>query len=235
MTQESKELTAFSKSEQQLRELVPRLVLDHEALSRPLKPCDLATCHGTCCYDGVYLWSDEAKVVRELSEDSRDHLASYGLDLPKQVIVFGRDGDISGPKTATKSIPMSELATSYPAHFPNTACIFLDAKARCGLQRLAVDRGKSPWFYKPFTCWLHPLSITDEGFLTLQDDETDAQNRPDYPGFVSQTHCGRQTNCGGDPAYEVLSAEIEMLGRIGARDILSELRLQSTKTSPDSA
>jgi hypothetical protein len=220
-------ITAFTDSMKRLGVMVRDLQLDKKGLQRPLKQCDLAKCRGTCCHDGVYLNSEEAGVIRELVNESREDFESLGLDLPEQVVVYGRWRDVtSGPKTAKRPEPMHETVPDYPEHFADTNCVFLMNDARCGLQALAVVRGKHPWFYKPSTCWLHPLSIVsgEDGsiVLTLHSDETDPQRFDDYDGFVPRTHCGR-TCMGGEPAYKALSGEIKMLGELGGRDLLGEL------------
>ncbi len=219
-------ITAFSDSMKRLAEMIREVVVDKDALQRPLKLCDLAECRGTCCHDGVYLNSEEATVIRELVAGSREDFETLGLDLPEQVVVYGKWRDVtSGPKTATRSEPMHETVSDYPEHFADTNCVFLMPDARCGLQALAVKRGLHPWFYKPSTCWLHPLSIVSgpggAKKLTLHSDETDPQRFDDYDGFVPRTHCGR-TCVGGEPAFKVLGGEIARLGEIGGRDLLSE-------------
>lgn len=210
--------------------MVSGMLLDIEALQRPLERCDLRACGGTCCHDGVYLSSEEAKVIRELGESRRDEIEGQGVSLPKQLVVYGKWRDAaSGPKTATRTVAMNEKVADYPEHFPNTNCVFLLDDARCALQSLAVEEGKHPWHYKPLTCWLHPLSISSgpnhKPMLTLYSEETDPQRYPDYDGFVCRTHCGRTCD-GGEPAWRVLRWEIETLGEIGGRDLIAEIEEQ---------
>jgi hypothetical protein len=219
-------ITAFCDSMKRLAEMVRAVQIDKEALQRPLKRCDLSKCRGTCCHDGVYLNSEEAAVIRALVGESREDFESLGLDLPEQVVVYGKWRDVtSGPKTAIRTAPMHDEVADYPEHFADTNCVFLMSDARCGLQALAMERGHHPWFYKPSTCWLHPLSIVSERggakLLTLHSNETDPQRFDDYDGFVPKTHCGR-TCPDGEPAFKVLSEEIEMLGEIGGRNLVRE-------------
>ncbi|MFT5465797.1 MAG: hypothetical protein ACI8UO_000893 [Verrucomicrobiales bacterium] len=210
------------KTARYVQQLLAEVKLDHAALGRKIRGCDLGTCHGTCCHDGAYLNSDEAALIPKLVDEHRDFFEALGLDLPAKTVVRNRWRGYSGLKTATRAEPMAERVFDYPNHFAQTQCVFLTSDAKCGLQALAADLGEQPWFYKPFTCWMHPLSI-HEGVLTLFDRESDPQNFPDYPGFVSLTHCGRADAC-GEPAFEVLSAELTALGQIGERDFLGELR-----------
>ncbi|NNE93582.1 MAG: hypothetical protein HKN23_18190, partial [Verrucomicrobiales bacterium] len=59
---------------------------------------------------------------------------------------------------------------------------------------------------------------------TLNDEETDPHKFPDYDGFVSRTHCGKICAEGeGKPAYQTLKPELDMLGRIGGRNLTGEI------------
>ncbi len=213
-----------------LSDLVRVMDIDLAALRRPLSRCDLGRCRGACCHDGVYLDRDEVGVLGSVIDRHRSDIIALGADLPESPIVHGEwRGVVSGPKTATRPEPMAERAEDYPTHFPDTACVFLLADARCALQQLAVDQGLDPWHYKPATCWLHPLSIDqpDDGtvWLTLHDRDTDPQRFPDYDGFASRTACGvSPADATGQPAWRVLAPEIARLGEIGGRDLLGEIR-----------
>jgi len=220
-------IAAYPNTRELLAETVRAMTLDREALSRPLTRCDLGACGGTCCHDGVYLSSEEAAAIRTLVQDERKEIEETGVPLPEQVVVYGKWRDIaSGPKTATKSAPMRKSIADYPAHFPETSCVFLLPDARCALQAYSVDQGLHPWHWKPLTCWLHPLSIkagpNHKPVLTLYSTETDPQRFEDYDGFVCRTHCGR-TEETGEPAWQVLREELAALGEIGGRDLIAEI------------
>jgi hypothetical protein len=223
-------ISAFENTLRALGDLVRVLEIDFTALSRPLNRCDLGRCRGTCCHDGVYLDRDEVDVLTDLLARHQHEIESIGAILPEAPIVNGQwRNRVSGPKTATRPEKMSENAENYPSHFPDTACVFLLNDARCALQQFAIDHDLDPWFYKPATCWLHPLSIEQPGDgsvrLTLHDPESDPQRFPDYDGFASQTPCGVSPASGGQPAWEILSPEIKRLGVIGGRDLLGEIRV----------
>ncbi|MEM1444131.1 MAG: hypothetical protein AAGF67_17420 [Verrucomicrobiota bacterium] len=220
-------IAAFPETSEFLGDTVREMTLDLEALNRPLKRCDLSRCGGTCCHDGVYLSSEEARAIRELVENDRAGVESMGVDLPEKVVVYGKWRNItSGPKTATRPSPMSERVRDYPSHFSETNCVFLLPDARCALQAYSLSRGKHPWHWKPLTCWLHPLSIVAgrdrKPRLTLHDETTDPQRFDDYDGFVCRTHCGRSEEQ-GEPAWKVLREELEALGEIGGRGLVSEM------------
>lgn len=221
-------ITACPETLAWLGDVVSAMAVDAASLRRPLRRCDLAVCRGTCCHDGVYLGPEEAGMLRRVVAESRDELEAMGLGLPEQTVVYGSwRGTVSGPKTAVRSVAKHGVVADYPAHFPETACVFLLPDARCALQALAMQRGLPPWFYKPLTCWMHPLAIDgieeERPVLVLHDESSDPQRFPDYDGFVSRTHCGR-TCAGGEPAWRVLEEELRFLGGLGGRDLVAEMR-----------
>jgi hypothetical protein len=67
------------------------------------------------------------------------------------------------------------------------------------------------------------LSISPEK-ITVYDENTDPYRFPDYDGFLSQTFCGR-TMALGRPAYEVLRPELEFLGRILGKYLISSFHV----------
>ena len=80
---------AFPKRTRSIAQLVANVELDVEALCQPIRPCDLASCRGTCCHDGVYLSGEEAGVIRDLVRERKSELRQLGADLPERVIVYG--------------------------------------------------------------------------------------------------------------------------------------------------
>jgi hypothetical protein len=220
-------ITAYPETLEWLAETVAVMKVDADSLQRPLRRCDLARCGGTCCHDGVYLGPEEAEVLRGVVAEARGEIEAMGLKLPSLVVVYGSWRDItSGPKTAVRHVPRHGVVEDYPAHFPETACVFLLEDARCALQSLAMQRSLPPWFYKPLTCWMHPLAfdgIEDGGpVLTLHHEENDPQRFPDYDGFACRTPCGK-TCAGGEPAWKVLEDELRYLGEVGGRDLVGEI------------
>ena len=78
---------------------------------------------------------------------------------------------------------------------------------------------KHPWFYKPVSCWMHPLLLKVDGgrpYLTLLSKADDGKR------FASETPCGRVEE-DGLPARQVLRSELEMLREISGRDFYREL------------
>jgi Fe-S-cluster containining protein len=216
--------TAYKETAGILREQLREAQLDHEAFEQKIKPCELARCRATCCHDGVYLSAEEADGIQALLQKHGGQLRAYGLQLPEQSIIASRGG--KSLKTATRDAEDGELADDYPAHFPKTRCVFLDEEHRCVLQRLAVEEGKHPWFWKPISCWMQPLRLEQRGqerpVLTLPGAQNDPMKRDGYPGFSSCTGCGRE-EAGGAKAGVTLKAELEMLGDLGERDLVREV------------
>jgi hypothetical protein len=183
-----------------------------------MRQCELSRCRATCCHDGVVLSEEEAEAVRSVVAEHREALATYGWSGAGADAVVKEGGKL---RTARRAADDAELAEDFPAHFPRTRCVFLDPEHRCVLQRLATDMGKHPWFWKPVSCWMHPVLVRSEDrgerpVITVRsvgDDEA---------RFASCTHCGR-VEPDGEPAGTVLRPELEMLGRLGGRNLLGEV------------
>ena len=213
--------TAFARLELELGRQIREASLDHEAFQLPLKVCELTRCRATCCHDGVFLSEEEQSTINALLKDKASVLDGYGWNHPDWV--EHRNGRA---KSRTIDARDGELADDFPVHFPRTRCVFLDREHRCVLQRLAMDEGRHPWWWKPISCWLHPLLIRKdkEGrpVLTLARPGRDPAAQDGYPGFGSFTPCGvPQAN--GIPAWQTLRSELELLCRLGGRDLVSEL------------
>lgn len=218
-------LTAYASDAAMLRRRLANGTVDARSFQRPVPRCDISRCQGMCCYDGVYVSEESAAVITSLAERHADFFTNLGLDLPRQVIVEGewrrRRG---GVKTAVRARDFSATVAGYPAHFEDTACVFLTRDGRCALQLLSEREGRHPWYYKPMKCWLHPITIEGDGqsVLVLHSRETDPYRLPGYDGFVSTIFCGR-TFPGGAPASTVLAKELIFLSWIVGRNLLAEI------------
>jgi hypothetical protein len=190
-----------------LARVLQEAAVDHAAFERPMKLCQLTRCRATCCHDGVIL-----------SEEEAGFLGSEGDGVEKE-----RDGKW---RTRTRKAAPEELAPGFPAHFPRTRCVYLDDEHRCLWQLRSVAEGKPQWFYKPISCWMHPLVLERrEGRPLL----TVLSRAEDQERFASQTPCGREEE-GGMPARECLQSELKMLGEISGRDIYGELNAPPSLT-----
>ncbi len=226
----SQTLTDYQKTAGELGAMLEQARVDHIAFDQLLQPCAMVRCKGMCCYDGVYLSDEEKEKVEQLAMLHTNTFESYGLDLSAGAVEAapsGRGGRSGARwKTRARQARCEEQAEDFPEHFAQTRCVFLDENSHCGLQRLAMDEGKHPWFYKPLTCWIHPIVIQstygEEPVIRIVTKENDPQRKEGYPGYASCTHCGRFTS-DGEPAYQVLQQELEGLGHLSGRDFLAEL------------
>ncbi len=183
----------------QLREAA----IDYEVFEKPLALCQLSECRATCCHDGVILSAEEADFIGE-------------------GIVRNAAG-----KWKTQTVParLDQLAKSFPDHFPKTRCVFLDEENRCQWQLKSMNEGKHPWFYKPISCWMHPLNLEErDGRLLLTLELPNGSGR--HAAFAPQTPCGA-LGCGDVPARVTLKNELEMLHDLSGRDFLKELNAPS--------
>ena len=218
-SQHDDDVTAFGESEVALKKRYASAEIDPTEFRRNLKRCGLS-CKGMCCYGGVSVDDGTAVVLQQLATERADDFRHMGLELPETVVAPTEWHGVVGNITALKLRPFRTLVPTYPEHFDETACCFLLEDARCGLQVLAGLDGKHPWYYKPFSCWLLPIKLS-EGNIRLFDEKSDPFLFSDYDGFISRTICG-QTSEGGMPAAEVLTPELEFLGRILNRDLIRE-------------
>jgi hypothetical protein len=221
-------LTAFKDSLQTLRRKLQSATINPDEFQRKLKPCALS-CSGMCCYDGASIDEKMGEQIQSLVNERRLSFREMGLHLPATVVEMNNWNGVVGWKTAVRPFPFRLRVTDYPAHFNETACVFLLTDGRCGLQLLAKQEGKHPWYYKPFTCWLQPIKLSDSA-IRLYDEASDPNKLPTYDGFVVRTHCGR-TEQRGAPAVEVLREELEFLGKLLDRDLLSEINDAHLKTA----
>jgi hypothetical protein len=133
-------------------------------------------------------------------------------------------------KTATRAAAAGELAADFPPHFAATRCVFLDREHRCLLQRLALAAGRHPWFWKPVSCWMHPLQLRPAAVPDGPPVLTVLGPADDPDGFASCTPCGRP-DPGGSPAREVLAEELGFLQALAGRDFAGELQSRPTLPS----
>ncbi|MFC7338955.1 hypothetical protein ACFQY0_17290 [Haloferula chungangensis] len=213
-------ITAYPELEGELARQIREAAVDYDSFSQNLKLCDLGSCRATCCHDGVFLTGEEQRVIGEVIEEGRERLDQYGWT---EKAWLGDEGGRAKSITLGNKNP----GARFPSHFPRTRCVFLDAGHRCVLQRLAMDAGRHPWFWKPISCWMHPLVLKpgERGgrpILTLPSPGNDPAAKPGYPGFSACTPCGMEAS-DGKPAWQVLGDELELLGEIGGRGLLGEI------------
>ena len=214
-------LTFFPETASALGSVAREAAVDYSTFETPIERCDLNRCKATCCHDGVYLSREEAAQLTEIGPKALERTIHPSAT---SFLIKAARGRV---KTQTVPASNSQLADDYPTHFPATRCIFLDPVGRCSLQLLAVEEGRHPWFYKPMTCWLHPLLLDQPGrgarpILKFPRLENDPQSTHDYPGFSSCTHCGR-FEPDGQLAYKVLDEELGFLSQLSGRNLRDEI------------
>jgi hypothetical protein len=221
------ELTAFETSGNALRHDLASAAINPVEFQRKIQRCSLETCRGMCCYDGASVDKATAEKIQEITDDNRHRFSAMGLDLPLDVVEKNEWNGVVGLKTAVRPFPFRSHVKNFPEHFNETACVFLLDDGRCGLQVLSEQDGKHRWFYKPLTCWLQPIKLTSAA-IRLYDQDSDPNKLPGYDGFVIRTCCGR-TETDGQPAAAVLREELEFLGKLIDRDLLTELAATSAE------
>ncbi|PWT84590.1 MAG: hypothetical protein C5B56_15350, partial [Proteobacteria bacterium] len=116
-------LTAFGEAEKTFRARHGGARIDAAEFQRKLTRC--STCRGVCCYDGASVDDETAAIVQQLSRARASDFADMGLRLPDEVVVKSEWRGVAGMKTATKPFPFRSMVDGYPAHFNETACVFL--------------------------------------------------------------------------------------------------------------
>lgn len=202
-----------------LRIALRQAKIDTEAFERPLKVCQLAHCRATCCHDGVVLDPLEHTLLEHAATQHTATFARYGLDLSAPLF---RQDDAGKWRTTTRAAKAEELAPSFPAHFPRTRCAFLDQGHRCAWQLMALEEERHPWFYKPVSCWMHPVALHRSPTEGTPPTLTVAGHADEPEDFTTGTPCGRPTP-EGQPARMTLRNELALLGNIAGRDFLAEL------------
>lgn len=219
-------LTAYPADEAGLRRRMTGGSVDAGSFQRLVARCEISTCRGMCCHDGVYVSPESAAVIEQIAKAHTGLFNGLDLQLADRVIVEGDwPWKTGGLKTAVTRRAFSKTVEGFPPHFTDTACVFLTGDGRCSLQLLSVHLGDHPWYYKPVKCWMHPITLEGEAqaSLLLHNDRTDPYRFPGYDGFVSQIFCGRTCPTGA-PASVVLADELTFLSRIVGRDLLAEAK-----------
>ncbi len=177
---------------------------------KEIKRCQLATCRGGCCADGVWLDVDQAERILDhaemikpfMPEDRRDQ-STWFAELHDDDASFP-----SGKYTGTTIVPDE-------AHPSGTCCRFLRPEDHfCAIQYASLQNSMQPWTLKPLYCCLYPIvDDYDGGVKTLTiDSDNDLFSRgggchDECPGTLS-------------PIFQIYAEEISiMLGVEGYREL----------------
>ncbi len=162
------------------------------AVTKPTKHtklhyCDLRDCQGICCSDGAFLRPEEVRKIHKLVEKFPEHFAQLPLDY----IIEEEWAHGVGMKTQVRKFRYKNK----PDHFKHSKCVFAEADGKCSFQTLAIKQGVHKWKYKPMGCWLFPLESDEKGLIAPPRTRRDDPNNlgKDYPGFVTQTPCGKHS------------------------------------------
>jgi len=174
-----------------------------------IKPCNLKSCKGMCCYDGVYLMDGEDDYIKSVVCKFENHFKG----VVDNFIVDGEwKGVVRGKKTATKVC--NNFSNDFPKHFEKTICVFAGRNGECALQNLAVNLGVHKWTFKPAACWIFPLKIVNGEITGPPKSKCDDPDKcGDYPGFVTYTSCGMDCN-DGKKYSEALKEEVEFVKKL---------------------
>ena len=169
-----------------------------------LRKCDMKKCQAYCCYDGVYLKSED---VDKLKKVIIEHPEDFPLSAEEYFESSNWNNKVKGIKTAVRPY---NYPKDFPKHFNQTRCVFADDNGLCILQKIAIREKKHPWAYKPLGCCLFPL-IARNGKLVPPPERNDLDDYyvdETYPGFVNCLYCGKDVDDGKD-WKEVLKEEIQ--------------------------
>lgn len=136
-------------------------MLKHE----PMRRCTLGECRAACCLYGVWIDRFEARSIL----DNADVIAPW-LEPENRDSGDWFDGREEPDENATSGFTLHSTVIPDPAHYGETACIFLRRDHRCALQCASEAAGKHPWHWKPFYCILHPLDFDAQGRITLDEN-----------------------------------------------------------------
>ncbi|MDH5607344.1 MAG: hypothetical protein OEY93_10695 [Anaerolineae bacterium] len=127
-----------------------------------MRRCRLDVCQAACCYDGVWVDVEKAKLIRQ-NADLIIPFMPAGQNRGDVWFLNEREGDPhlpGGEVIHTAVLPNDE-------HPFGASCIFLREDHKCALQTAGEAAGLHPWHFKPFYCILHPLDLDDDGRITL--------------------------------------------------------------------
>lgn len=107
-------------------------------------------CRGDCCRHGVALDLTHRQTI---------------LAKQTEVIAYMDDTQSSDPRQWFDAQLTQD--DDFPSHYAartqivNNKCAFLNKQGLCSLQLMSVATGEHKWHWKPFYCWLYPLSLID--------------------------------------------------------------------------
>jgi len=134
--------------------------------SEPMRRCRLTECRAACCVYGVWLDWAEWEEIQLYAPLIIPHMPP-DLNDPRGWV----DGRVEDdPFTPSRRVIHSRVLPD-AGHYGGSACVFLRDDSRCALQVAGEQAGLHPWRFKPFYCILHPLDLSEDGQITLDERE----------------------------------------------------------------
>lgn len=172
--------------------------------------CEIATCKGSCCSDGVWVDLHQADAIRKNAEMIKPFMPADRHNVSEW---FGERYDDdpafpSGEYTGTNTV--------VDATHPNgETCVFLRPEDRyCAIQFASAANGLSPWALKPTYCCLFPLVDeyeNGERTVTIDDENT-----------LFERGGGCHVVCAGEPQpmFQIYAEETALaIGLSGYREL----------------
>jgi len=176
---------------------------------KAIRRCEIATCKGSCCSDGVWVDISEANAIRANAElikpfmrPERRNVESWFAELHEDDPAFP-----SGQYTGTTTVVDQ-------THPNGETCIFLRPEDRyCAIQAACFARGLPPWKYKPTYCCLFPVvdEFDERGNRTVTVDSENTL-------FERGGGCHESCACEPQPMFQIYAEEVALaLGVEGYR------------------
>jgi hypothetical protein len=197
--------------------IINGFVIDEKLLERrSITRCEIATCKGGCCADGVWCDFDQAQKILAhaemiapfMPEDRRD-ASTWFAELHDDDPAFP-----SGKYIGTTTV----VDVSHPS---GTTCRFLRPEDRfCAIQVASVANGLSSWALKPLYCCLFP--VVDEHVNDDNEPLPVKRLTMDDTNDLFQRGGGCYEACAGEPQpmFQIYAEEVTlMLGVEGYRSL----------------
>lgn len=180
----------------------------HENLlaKKAITRCQLATCKGACCADGVWLDVHQAERILQNAEMIKPYMPAERRDTSTWFAELHDDDPSfpSGKYTGTTTV-------EDPAHPSGTCCRFLRPEDHfCAIQYASFMQGHNPWALKPHYCCLFPVvdehDYDERNHITsktlLIDEENDL--------FERGGGCNEACACAPEHMFQIYAEEVSL-------------------------
>lgn len=134
--------------------------------SEPMRRCQLTECRAACCVYGVWLDWAEWEEIQLYAPLIIPHMPP-DLNDPRGWV----DGRVEDDSFTPSRRVIHSRVLPDAGHYGGSACVFLRDDYKCALQVAGEQAGLHPWHFKPFYCILHPLDLSEDGQITLDEGE----------------------------------------------------------------